>query len=60
MWSRPVLKNHENIGFLSKTGPDTLENHKATKPAFNVRYLLPASKTPFKWLFADGLMMARL
>ena len=24
------------IGFLSNTGPDLLENHKATKPAFNV------------------------
>ena len=30
------LKNHENIGFLSNTGPDPLKNHKATKPAFNV------------------------
>ena len=27
------LKNHKNIGFL---GPDTLKNHKATKPTFNV------------------------
>ena len=23
------------IGFFSKSGPDPLENHKATKPAFN-------------------------
>ena len=30
------LKNHKNIGFLSNTGPDPFENHKATKPAFNV------------------------
>ena len=30
------LENHENIGFLSNTGPDPLKNHKATKPAFNV------------------------
>ena len=30
------LKNHKNIGFLSNTGPDPLENHKATKQAFNV------------------------
>ena len=29
------LKNHKNIGFLSKTGPDPLKNHEATKPAFN-------------------------
>ena len=25
----------QNIGFLSNTGLDSLENHKATKPAFN-------------------------
>ena len=30
------LKNHKHIGFHSNTGPDPLENHKATKPAFNV------------------------
>ena len=24
------LENHKNIGFLSKTGPDPLKNHKAT------------------------------
>ena len=30
------LKNHQNIGFLRNTGPDTLKNHKDTKPAFNV------------------------
>ena len=35
-----VLKNHINIGFLYNTGPDSLVNHKATKPAFNV---LPSS-----------------
>ena len=28
--------NHKNIGFLSKTGPDLLKNHKVTKPAINV------------------------
>ena len=33
---RTPLKNHQNIGFLSNTGPDHLKNHKATKPAFNV------------------------
>ena len=32
----PPLKNHKNIGFLSNTGPDSLENQKATKPSFNV------------------------
>ena len=34
--SGPPLKNHKNIGFLSNTGSDPLENHKATKPAFIV------------------------
>ena len=29
------LKNHNNIGFLSNTGPDPLKNHKPTKLAFN-------------------------
>ena len=29
-------KIKKNIGFLSNTGPDPLNNHKATMPAFNV------------------------
>ena len=30
---RPIpLKYHKNMGFLSKTGPDPLKNHKAAKP----------------------------
>ena len=33
----PPLKNYKHIGFLSNTGPDPMKNHKATKPAFNVR-----------------------
>ena len=32
-----ALENHKDIGFLNSTGPDPLENHKATKPVFNVR-----------------------
>ena len=33
----PPLKNHKAIGSLRSycTGPDFMENHKATKPAFN-------------------------
>ena len=31
-----TLENRKAIGFLSFTGPDSLESHKATKPAFNV------------------------
>ena len=33
---RAPLGNHKVIGFLSNSVPDLLENHKATKPAFNV------------------------
>ena len=29
-------ENHKTIGFLSNTSPDSLHNHKATKPSFNV------------------------
>ena len=36
----PPLKNHKTIWFLSNTGPDHLENYKATKPAVNVRPLM--------------------
>ena len=32
----PTLKNQIHIGFISNTGPEPLEIHKATKPAFNV------------------------
>ena len=38
------LKYHTNIGFLSKTGLDPLENHKATKLAFNVGPYQPTSE----------------
>ena len=52
------LKNHQNIGFLSKTGPDRLKNHKATKPAFNVgspsARQRNAIKMAFRWWADDG------
>ena len=35
-WSGPSLKNQNAIVFLSNTGLEPLENHKATEPAFNV------------------------
>ena len=47
----------QKIVFLSKTGPDPLKNHKATKPAFNVG---PSLAWRLKWRFAGGPMMARL
>ena len=52
-----LLIDHKKIGLLSNTGPDPLKNRKATRPEFNVR---PSSgrKTPFKWPFAGGPMMA--
>ena len=54
---RTPQKNHKNIGFLFLSG--TPENHKATKPAFNVGPSWHASEMPFKWRFAGGPMMAR-
>ena len=32
----PPLKNHKKYSVISDTDPDPLENHKATKSAFNV------------------------
>ena len=34
----PLLKNHKNIGFLSNSGPDPLD--EATEPEFNVGPLI--------------------
>ena len=47
----PHPENHKNIGFLSNTGPNPLENHKGTKPAFNFGLLSPTSETLFKIAF---------
>ena len=58
--SGPPEKNHKNIGFLSKTGPDPLKNHKATKPVFIFGPSSAASETQFKWRFAGGPMNVRL
>ena len=30
------IRETQNIGFLSNTGPDPLKNHKASQPVFNV------------------------
>ena len=32
----PLLENLKDIGFLMNTGPDCLENYKATQPTFHV------------------------
>ena len=56
---RTPLENHKKYCFFSNTGPDPLENHKATKPAFIVGLSQPASEIPFKCRYAGGRMMAR-
>ena len=38
------LDNYKAIGCLSSTGPDPLENNKATKPAFNVETSLTCQR----------------
>ena len=50
-------KNHKNIGLLSNTDPDPLENHKATKPAFNVGLSSARQRNAIKLRFAGELMM---
>ena len=55
------LKNHKNIGFLSNTGPYPLNNHKATKPAFNVGPSLAHQRNTismvFRWPADDGPLL---
>ena len=55
------LENHKSIGFPSKTGPDTPENHKATEPAFYVGPLSTckqyAISMAFRWRTYDGLVL---
>ena len=43
----PEMISFLKIGFLSNTGLDPLEIHKATKPAFN--------EMAFRWRAYDGL-----
>ena len=50
------LKNHKNKGFLCNSCPDPLNNHKATKPAFNVG----PSSAHQRNATASGPMMAHL
>ena len=53
MWEGGLAppEKSQKYGVFSNTGPDLLENHKATKPAFNVG--------PLKWGFVGGPLMAR-
>ena len=54
-----LLKNHKAIRFLSNTGTDSLETHKATKLAFILG--LPAKRcsnqTAFCWQTDDGPLL---
>ena len=54
----PPGKLQSYIGFLSNTGQDPLENHKATKPAFNVGPII--SPQAFRWWANDGLLLVVL
>ena len=54
-------KYHTNLGFLSNSSPDPLNNHKATKPAFNVGPSLArqrnALEMAFRWRADDGPLL---
>ena len=54
------LKNNKNIGFLSNTGLGPLKITKLPSQHSMLGHHWHASKTPFKWRFAGGQMMARL
>ena len=56
----PHLKNHKNKGFLSNTGLDPLKITKLQSQHSMLGHHRHASKTPFKWRFPGGSMMARL
>ena len=45
-----TVGNHEHIGFLSNNGSDPPENHKTTKPAFNVEPLWARQRNVICWL----------
>ena len=55
---RPPPANLKNIGFLRNTGPDAMENHKATKLAFNV-WPPSACQRNAIWRSVGGPRMAR-
>ena len=56
----PPLKNHKNIGFVGKTGPDPLKITKLSSQHLMLGHHCHrhASETPFKWRFAGRLIMA--
>ena len=50
-------ENHKAIGFLINTGPDPMENHKATKPAFNVEPSSARLRNGVSLLCHDGPLL---
>ena len=56
----PPPGKSQNLGFLSNTGPDHLKNPELLSQPSILGHYLHASKTPFKWRFAGGSMMAHL
>ena len=55
---RTPSEKSQNIGFLSNTGPDPLENYKAAKPAFNVRPPLARQcSMAFRWWAGDAPLL---
>ena len=51
VWAAP--EKSQNIEFSSNTGLDPLKNHKATKPAFNVRPSSARQRKAFYWRTDD-------
>ena len=51
------MKNYNNIGFLSNTGPDPLKITKLPSQHSMLSHHRYTSETPFKWRFAGVLMM---
>ena len=54
------LKNYQNKGFLSNTGPDPIKITKLSSLHSMLGRHRHASETPFKWRFGGGLIMASI
>ena len=52
----PSTGKSQKYKVLSNTGPDLLKKPQSYQASIQ----LHASETPFKWRFAEGLLMARL
>ena len=57
---RTTLKNKNNIGFLSNTGPDPLKITKLSSQHSMLDHHRQASETTFEWRSAGGPMIACL